>query len=192
MDAAKIKEKLARGELQAVKNAAGKSDVWKQLALVTTLTNEQVGYAQCRKCKNLFKYDSKLSGTSHLARHVDKGCYSASIVQQLSVSGYVTPKGTDKKPVPASAKTQVKEKCVDFCCEDIRSFQTVAGEGFIGLAQELINIGATYGRLPAANVLPDPTTVSRHCHKKATEKREELVAEIKEVMTQIQVGMTTD
>ena len=191
----KVKEKLTRGELQALPNTSGKSDVWKQMDIITTVTDEQaaVGYAQCRQCKHLFKYDSKLTGTSHLSRHLDKGCTGqASSAVQLSVAGYVTTKANQPLPVPASAKANVTQKCVEFCCEDIRSFQTVAGLGFQKLAQELINTGATYGRVSAQTLLPDPTTVSRNCHKKATEKRDTLVGEIKEVMSEIQVGMTTD
>ncbi len=68
-----------------------------------------------------------------------------------SNAGAISP-GTSKqlmskflsKPVSLNARSHVFEKCVDFCCEDIRPFQTVAGGGFIKFAQELINIRAAY------------------------------------------------
>lgn len=96
------------------------------------------------------------------------------------------------KPVPPNARSQVIDKCVDFCCKDIRPFQTVACGGFIKLAQELINVGAAYGRLSAEKLLPDPTTISGRCQEKAKTKRDAIVAEIKEVMCSVNVGMTTD
>lgn len=43
---------------------------------------------------------------------------------------------------------------------DIRPFETVAENGFIEVAQELINVDATHGRLSATSLFPDPTTIS--------------------------------
>ncbi len=74
------------------------------------------------------------------------------------------------KPVPPNARSHVIEKCVDFCCEDIRPFQTVAGGGFIKLSQELINIGAAYGRLSAEKLLPDLTTILADARKRQQQK----------------------
>lgn len=85
--------------------------------------------------------------------------------KQLSMSEFLS------KPVLLNARSHVIEKCVDFCCKDIRPFETVAGGGFIKLAQELINIGAAYGHLSAEKLLPDPTTISHKCQEKATTKR---------------------
>ncbi len=45
------------------------------------------------------------------------------------------------------------------------SFPTVAGRGFVDLAQDLINVGATYGCVSAERVLPDPTTISWRCNE---------------------------
>lgn len=41
----------------------------------------------------------------------------------------------------------VTEKCVSFCCKDIRQFN-INDEGLEELAQEQINFGAAYGRVP--------------------------------------------
>ncbi len=80
---------------------------------------------------------------------------------------------------------------MNFCCMDIRPLETVAGNGFIQLTQELINVGATHSRLSATSLLPDPTTISRKCKELATAKRGDIVEEIKGVMSLINVGMTT-
>ncbi len=132
---------------------------------------------------------AKKTGTSHLQRHVECGCATANspgTSKQLLMSEFLS------KPVLPNARSHVIEKCVDFCCEEIQPFQTVAGGGFIKLAQELINIGAAYGRLSAKKLLPDPTTISRRCQEKATTIRKAIVAEIKEVIRSVNVGMTTD
>ncbi|KAG1957223.1 zinc finger BED domain-containing protein RICESLEEPER 2-like [Pimephales promelas] len=157
-------------------------------------TKEPSGYVQCRACKAVLAYDSKKTGTSSLQRHTDRGCTRptaglAASNRQSSLSDYLSPAA---KSVPASVKSNVTEKCVEFCCRDIRSFHTVAGRGFINLAQDLINVGATYGRVSVDSVLPDPTTISRRCKETAASKRQALVKEISEIMSDITVGMTTD
>lgn len=185
----KLKAKLANGELFKVPNASGKAALWNNFDIITNAENKPIGHVQCRNCSTILAYDSKKTGSSHLQRHVDRGCAVASASasqKQLSMSNFFS------KPVPANVKSQVTEKCVDFCCEDIRPFRTVAGPGFTKLAQELINIGATHGRLSAEKVLPDPTTISRRCLDMAATQREKLVAEIKEVLCSVNVGMTTD
>lgn len=154
-----IKEKLDRGELIKVQNTSGKAAFWKNFDLITTRENKPIGNVQCRICNHILSYDSKKTGTSHLQRHVERGCAAASnstsTSKQLSMSEFFS------KPVPPNARSQVIDKCVDFCCEDIWPFQAVACGGFIKLAQELINVGAAYGRLSAEKLLPDPTTISR-------------------------------
>ena len=77
------------------------------------------------------------------------------------------------------------------CCEDIRPFDIVSGNGFHGLAQGLINIGARYGRVDASSVLPHRQTICDHAKKTAKEKKEILS---KEVNTALGCGIaiTTD
>ncbi len=128
---------------------------------------EHLGKAAFWKNFDVITTKNKSTGTSPLRRHAEKG-YAARAVQ---MSDFFT------KSVPAICKDRITEKCVEFCCEDIRSFQTVAGPGFIKLAQEVINVGATYGRLPAEQMPPDATTVSCRCQEKVTTLREAIVAE---------------
>ncbi len=80
-------------------------------------------------------------------------------------------------------KLQIASKCVNFCCMDIRPFETVAENGFIEVAQELINVDATHGRLSATSLFPDPTTISWKCKEMVTAKRGDVVEEIKRVMS---------
>jgi len=111
------------------------------------------------------KYDSKRTGNSALQRHVDRVCKSPGLLQP-SITAFA---GSSRK-TPQRAKQKLTEKCVEYCCKDIRPFRSIEGGGFIELAQQLINIGATYGSVAAQDVLPDPTTVSKPCHELALEK----------------------
>lgn len=81
---------------------------------------------------------------------------------------------------------------MNFCCMDIQPFETIVGVSFRELAQELINVSATYGHISANEVLPDPTTIAQRCKIMASERRGETVQKIKEVMSLINIGMTTD
>ncbi|CAM4554540.1 unnamed protein product [Leuciscus chuanchicus] len=135
------------------------------------------------------KYDSKRTGNSALQRHVDKVCKSPGLLQP-SITAFAS--STSRK-IPQQAKQKVTEKCVEFCCKDIRPFRSIEGGGFIELAQQLINVGATYGSVAAQDVLPDPTTVSKRCRELATEKRTKLVEQLNDILTEVNsIGMTTD
>ena len=100
-------------------------------------------------------------------------------------------KGADT--VPLRVKQGVTGKCVSFCAMDIRPFNIVEGEGFKLLAQELIDVGATYGKVPASAVIPCANTVTNHCKTSAGEKREAFTTQIKaHLKNGGTVGMTTD
>ena len=53
--------------------------------------------------------------------------------------------------------------------------ETIAGEGFVGLAQSLITLGVKYGQVSAKDVLPHPTTVSRKITDVAAKVKQETV-----------------
>uniref|UniRef100_A0A1A8LDQ2 BED-type domain-containing protein n=1 Tax=Nothobranchius pienaari TaxID=704102 RepID=A0A1A8LDQ2_9TELE len=186
-----IKRKIAKGELKSVNNTKGKAPFWIKFDIITNLQNEPTGFVQCVLCKAVLSYDSKKTGSSHLRRHLQRSCGGGGPGggdRQQSVSDFLS----FAKPPPERMKSEVANKCVNFCCMDIRPFETVAGVGFRELAQELINVGATHGRISANEVLPNPTTISRRCKIMASEMRGGTVEEIKEVMSLINIGMTTD
>uniref|UniRef100_A0A3B3H584 HAT C-terminal dimerisation domain-containing protein n=1 Tax=Oryzias latipes TaxID=8090 RepID=A0A3B3H584_ORYLA len=86
------------------------------------------------------------------------------------------------RTAPLRAKQAITDKCVDFCCQNLRPFSVVSGEGFKSLAQELINVGSTFGRVPVDSVLPHYTTVSKACAKKAEVKRSLLIEWVKNAL----------
>lgn len=189
MDIAEVKRRLASGDyvlVQQAKNA--RSEVWRNFDHVHNENNDAVGYVKCKKCDALLKYDSKTTGNSSLIRHVDRSCKGNIDQTQTSISSFVTA----PKPIPAKLKETVTEKCVSLCCKDIRPFNVVNGEGFAELAQELINVGAAYGRVPADSVIPTPKTIASRCIDMAEEKRDALVKTLNDVLNDSTVAMTTD
>ena len=80
-----------------------------------------------------------------------------------------------------SRRQKITEKCVAFCCKDLRPFRCIEGEGFRELAQQLIHVGTVYGLVAAQHVLLDPTTMSKRCHEMAKEERKRLVAQLNEI-----------
>lgn len=185
MEQQEVKDKLKTGELKR-KPHTGKSEVWKNFQLIVENATETcVGFAECQ-CGLLLAYDSKKTGTSSLIRH-SKSCPGKSGGSQSSLLSFVP------KTVPLRAKQAVTDKCVDFCCQDLRPFSVVKGEGFKCLAQELINVGSTFGRVPVDSVLPHYTTVSKACTVKAEEKRKMLIERVKTALASgYNVAMSTD
>lgn len=180
-----MKDKLKTGELKR-KTHSGKSDVWKTFKLIVENDTETcVGFAECQ-CGYLLAYDSKKTGTSTLIRHL-KSCPGKSDERQSSILSFVP------KTVPLRAKQAITDKCVDFCCQDLRPFSVVGGEGFKCLAQELITVGSTFGRVPVDSVLPHYTTVSKACTEKAEVKRSVLIERVKKALASgCDVAMSTD
>jgi hypothetical protein len=61
------------------------------------------------------------------------------------------------------------------CQQGYQALYTVEGEGFLQLAQALINVGVRYGQVNAADVMPHCTTVSNNVAKRAAELKESVV-----------------
>lgn len=66
----KRKRKIDNGELKTVKNTRGKTNFWAAFQVVTTLSDEPTGYAQCTTCKAVLSYDSKKTGSYNFQRHL--------------------------------------------------------------------------------------------------------------------------
>ncbi|KAK7130430.1 hypothetical protein R3I93_019921 [Phoxinus phoxinus] len=182
-----VKKKLASGDFKTSENE-GKSTVWNHFYIVVKAdSDEPVGYVKCKCCGLLMKYDSKRTGNSALQRHVDRACKSPGL-QQPNI-----PFASTSRKIPQHAKQKLTEKCVEYCCKDIRPFRSIEGAGFIELAQQLIQIGATYGSVTAQDILPDPTTVSKRYRELAIEKRTKLIEQLNYTLTEVNsIGMTTD
>lgn len=187
---AKVREKLRSGEyiLKRKDSQAAKSDVWEKFCeVVSKDDNSSIGYVKCDSCDKLYKHDSHSSGTSNLKRHVCVGTVgSKKDSTQTDITGYI--KNTK---VPAKAKSEVTDGCVKLCCEDLRPFDIVSGDGFTGVAQILINIGAQYGRVDASSVLPHRQTVCDRAKGTAKTEKEILSTEVNKAL-ECGIAITTD
>jgi len=138
-----------------------------------------IPYVQCRKCAKVLTYDKRKVGTS---------CQSA------TPSG-TTPIGRFLKSasVPLAVKQEITVKCADFACRDLRPFETVAGDGFVALAQAFTSVGVKYGKVSAKDVIPHPTTVSRRVTDVTAKVRQEtVIPEIRNCFNKCGGGITTD
>ena len=143
--------------------------------VVDSATNEPIGFVQCMKenCKAILVYKGSTTGMNK---------HKCSVKSSAQKSDGIS----------REDKTILTEKCVLMCAQDLRPFNIVLGEGFIGMAQKLINIDAKYGQLDAAEVLPHPRTVSRHVSDMADQVRQNILPQIKEAINNEQCAMTCD
>ncbi|KAG7495041.1 Transposable element Hobo transposase [Solea senegalensis] len=84
--------------------------------------------------------------------------------------------------IPTQVKSEVTDACVDLCCQDLRPFDIVSGDGFRAVAQSLINVGARYGRVDASSARPHRQTVCDRAKATATDKKEILAKEINKAL----------
>jgi hypothetical protein len=79
--------------------------------------------------------------------------------RQRTISSYCQQPSSSKE-CPLFQK-RITEACVEYCAVDGRSFESVAGTGFLNLAKQLLSAGATLGTSITVNeLLPHPSTVS--------------------------------
>jgi hypothetical protein len=71
----------------------------------------------------------------------------------------------------------------------MRPFKFIEGQGFQNFAQNLINIGATFGRINATEVLPHKTTVSNHVSIVYSSLKEKFTEKIQNIQ---RFGLTFD
>ncbi|OCU00242.1 hypothetical protein XELAEV_18006023mg [Xenopus laevis] len=170
-----IRKKIKEGVYQLIDySSKRKSDVWKSFGVIFTDENEQInGYVACKECQKVMVYDSHKTGTSSLRKH---SC-TLSLPRRATINNFFP-----RKNFRASThqdKEKITRLAVKYVCKDIRSFESINGDGFYELAQGLVDIGACVGRVDVRTLLPDPTTVSRNTNKYADEVRQSLISELK-------------
>lgn len=167
------------------------SKVWEHFGVIIDEENNQVaGFAECKKCRKVLSYDSRKLGTSSLKKHSESSC-SGNAAAAKPIDHFFTKTGELKAPKKQDKET-VTKLAVKFVCSDIRSFETVCGEGFTGLAQGLIDVGVRAGHVDATQLLPDPTTVSRRVSKYAEDIRQSIIPELKQQLSEFNGAVTLD
>lgn len=81
--------------------------------------------------------------------------------------------------------------CVALCCQDLRVFDIMSGDGFHSVAQCLIYIGARYECLDAKSLLPHRQTVCDRAKEKAKEKTDVLAVDVNKALD-CGITITTD
>jgi len=184
-----IQNKIKTGEC-ILETHRGKSKVWDLFSKIIYANNDEVqlpkdtGYVCCTKCKTILTYSSSC-GVSHLNRHK---CQLN--VNNERIDNFFAKR--NKPNIPSSVTIEAVNCCIKLCSLDIRPFEAVDGEGFRQLCQFLINTGARYGKIDAADLMPHPTTVSRNCLKMAESLRSELLAIILPYFNNGRCSATTD
>lgn len=162
--------KFKNGELKCQEKRGGKSEVWTNFNEIIDSQEQQIGFVMCKNCEHIFKYDYK-TGTSTLKRHK-----CANDEKQPKITSYWT-----NKAIPKIVKDTITKKIVDFVCKDLRPFDIITDQGFKELAQEMINIGSTYGCFRVDDLFPHPTTISRHLIKEADSVKSSLIVKLKDI-----------
>lgn len=92
----------------------------------------------------------------------------------------------------AAIKKITTQKMVQFCAQDIRPFEIVAGKGFKLVAQHFLSMGAACGDMDVSDILPHPTTISRNVQKIKRRKMETILPTIQKAMELEECSATTD
>ena len=127
-----VKRKLMNNEY-IIKSVAKRSDVWKTFGLVCNSNGDEVGYDACFKCKATFKGKGD-TGTTTMRKHI---CRVGSNQTRIVTTTFRTTPLTSNALSNKDVKEELSTSCVNMCCEDLRPFDTVAGEGFIELLQKV-------------------------------------------------------
>lgn len=144
-------------------------------------TTIQRPFACCNNCKKVLAYDGHKSGTSGLKRHV---CMVMKGQKLLEFKSSVK--------VSNALKAKTTEKCVDFVTADLRPYDSIAGKGFISLAQHLVDTAAAIGQYDVKEILPHPTSVSQNLDERAQKFRRAVVNNMTEKIEKYGCAVTTD
>lgn len=180
--ASEVSAGLKRGTLTVKKSKVLKSDIWRSFSLVYNAEGNQLPFACCDKCQKVLTYNGHKSGTSGLNRHV---CTVLKGQQLLEFKG-------NSAKVTDALKAKTVEKCVDYVAADLRPYDSIAGRGLVQLAQHLVDTAATIGKFDVRDILPHPTTVSRHVDDRALKWRRAVVDDISETIGKYGCAVTTD
>lgn len=192
-DFREIKEKLTSGIYTSrpkVFNGSSKrhkSLVWSLFHEILDDKQQILSVVVCSKCSQLYRYNSKSTGTSHILKH---RCLNNDT--NLSMDGFVSIKNIN---ILTNDKNKIKEAATNFVSKDLRPFEAVNCVGFIELVKVFIYIGAKYGNLSDSdlrNVIPSPQTISRNVSSKAVSIKTNLHSFIKEITIKRGLAMTTD
>jgi len=190
---ASIKQKLLKGDCNYILVPhLGKSDVWKKFKIIMHITPNpdnpdvsQQSSTDSVACVSCCEVYSKTTSTATLSRH--KCCMPSSQNTLEMYGGF-----KNKKRMPTNIKDEVIKKCVKYCSLDIRPMLAIKGPGFCEIGQFFLDIGSRYGSTDIHDILPHPTTVSRHIVSTATKIRKVFFKEVYSLINDKYCASTCD
>ncbi|KAL4088553.1 hypothetical protein QTP88_023646 [Uroleucon formosanum] len=174
-----IKRRLLKGDGEFILvQHIGNSDVWKKFKNVMHIIpcpddpdspeQSSTDFVACVSCMELY---GKTTSTATLGRHKCRMTSSQNTIETYGVF-------KNKKRLPTHVKDETINKCVKYCSLDIRPMSAIKGLGFCEISQFFLDTGAKYGYTDLNDILPHPTTVSRHIISTATKIRKIFFKEV--------------
>ncbi|CAF1686842.1 unnamed protein product [Rotaria sp. Silwood1] len=156
------------------KPANARSNLWSNFSQLYYSGVAQ-NYIVCNDCRNVLKWTSK-TGTKVMKNHsctkklIPKPSTTPS--RQRTISSYMPPAQENYSTI----KDHIVESCVEFCARDNKPFETIASEGLMNLAKQLMNAGALIDTGFSLNdLLPHPTTISCNVQRIYNKLKDQLV-----------------
>jgi len=155
-----IKKKIEQGIFKTCgKSSTATASWWNRFVRIQDDEENIISFVQCIKCLSVLAYDSNKTGSSAQKSHAEAcrgGVANASNNQDIRIML------NKDNNVSAAEKSSFTEACAKYCSFDLRPFETMNGDGFQILCQSLLDLARNNPhRIEAADIIPDPTTVSR-------------------------------
>uniref|UniRef100_A0A0P4WAU3 BED-type domain-containing protein n=1 Tax=Scylla olivacea TaxID=85551 RepID=A0A0P4WAU3_SCYOL len=181
-----VREKLRNGVFRLSRGRRGsrRSAVWEHFRMVEDEHGSSVGYAGCLHCLDVLRHDAHVSGTSSLFSHL-RSCpgpaaHGGHLPEPAELSEVIVKEELveDDSQHGQQQDPQLLEAFVDWLALDLMPSQVLHGEGFIRLAQLLVDCGTRQGTRDAFALLPTQAQVEARMAIRASEERQQLRAEM--------------
>ena len=140
-------------------NVSQKSVVWKCFQLLY-VDQKYSNFVKCNNCNAIFTWSSHNTGTKSLLRHSPCG-KQAETAQADSTKTAQEITAHLVRRIPDQAIFDLNKTILIGLAKDLRPLRTVEGDGFLKIAQSLINFGAKNGKLEVKNIINHRTTLKR-------------------------------
>ncbi|KAK3920035.1 Transposable element Hobo transposase [Frankliniella fusca] len=201
-----VNEKLAAGdfwlvEVKSSSSARKSSPMWLVYQKVCIKNTEKaVGFVKCLKCQEVRQHTHK-TGTTAACKHkcVREAKEARERAEQLGLAEAAGDNPRRRRSAllplvdpPQDLKKDVLRSSVVYCATDLAAFSSVEGEGFLALAQKLVDVGVDAGRVNVRRLLPDRTTVSKNLDQLADEAKVVFVPRMQKHIETRTCAATTD
>ena len=129
MDSTRAYKRLVSGELK-IKTVSLKSEVWETFGKLSDNEGKELDFVACKKCCHVLCYKKGSSGTSTMKKHK---CSLLGKGQPLLTAPVTRMPLTATKLPTKAIKESITKACVDYITEDLRAYDSIAGEGFLDM-----------------------------------------------------------